>query len=154
MRRAALFVLAIPLSALAADDFFENQVRPLLASRCYACHAQTASGGLRLDSRDGLMKGGHRGVAVRAGDAEGSLLMQALRGTGGLKAMPPGVPLAATEIAIFEPSRPMTITKSLSFTGCCSNGIPLRRTRGFLAKGTWSEYAQVLLSSNEFAFID
>ena len=102
MRRAALFVLAIPLSALAADDFFENQVRSLLASRCYACHAQTASGGLRLDSRDGLMKGGHRGAAVKSGDAEGSLLMQALRGASGLKAMPPGAPLAATEIAIFE----------------------------------------------------
>ena len=25
---------------------------------------------------------------------------------------------------------------------------------GFLAKGTWAEYAQVLLSSNEFAFVD
>ena len=99
MRRAALFVLALPLWG---DDFFENQVRPLLASRCYACHAQTASSGLRLDSREGLTKGGHRGPAVKAGDAAGSLLMQAVRGTGGLKAMPPGAPLAATEIATLE----------------------------------------------------
>ena len=101
MRRVALFVLAVPLCP-AADDFFENQVRPLLASRCYACHAQTASSGLRLDSREGALKGGHRGAAIKAGDATGSLLMQAVRGSGGLKAMPPGAPLAATEIAILE----------------------------------------------------
>lgn len=48
------------------------------------------------------MKGGHRGPAIEAGDAEGSLLMQAVRGAGGLKAMPPGAPLAATEVAILE----------------------------------------------------
>src|SRR5690606_31156372 len=42
-------------------EFFENQVRPLLAQRCYACHSVRADrreGGLLLDSRPGWMEGG------------------------------------------------------------------------------------------------
>jgi hypothetical protein len=95
MRPAALLLLALPLWA---DDFFENQVRPLLASRCYSCHTQTASGGLRLDSREALSKGSRNGPVVVAGDPEGSRLIAAVKA----KAMPPGAPLAAAEIAILE----------------------------------------------------
>jgi hypothetical protein len=98
MKSAALWMLALPLCG---QDFFENQVRPLLASRCYACHTQTASGGLRLDSREALVKGGGRGPAITPGDPAASRLMQAVRGDGALK-MPPGAPLPPAEVAIFE----------------------------------------------------
>lgn len=103
MLRACL-ILALPLwsSDLSGNDFFENQVRPLLATRCYACHTQTASGGLRLDSREALLKGGSRGPAIVPGDPAASHLLQAVRGGTGLKAMPPGAPLATNEVAILE----------------------------------------------------
>ena len=40
-----------------SPDFFETKVRPVLANSCYSCHAATAMGGLRLDSRDAMVKG-------------------------------------------------------------------------------------------------
>src|SRR5262245_23222487 len=42
-------------------DFFEKKIRPVLAKNCYACHSATAKevkGGLLLDTRAGLLKGG------------------------------------------------------------------------------------------------
>ena len=48
-------------------EFFENKVRPVLAERCYNCHAASAEkikGGLRLDTRDELLKGGTTGPAI------------------------------------------------------------------------------------------
>ncbi len=100
---AALF--GLPLWATEATDFFESQVRPLLARRCYSCHTQTAMGGLRLDSREAMLKGGGRGPAIVPGDPEASLLLQAVLGAGGpggLKTMPPTGALAAAEVAVLE----------------------------------------------------
>ena len=57
-----------PSRSIPADadpDFFENKVRPILANNCYECHSDSASGGLRLDSREGLAKGGKRGIIVQ-----------------------------------------------------------------------------------------
>ncbi len=99
MRWAALFAIALPAWS---DDFFENRVRPLLAARCYACHTQTASGGLRLDSREAILKGGRQGAAVKAGDPAASRLWQAVSGSEGVKAMPPGAKLAPAEVAVLE----------------------------------------------------
>jgi len=48
-------------------EFFEKQVRPVLAERCYQCHgarAEKLKGGLMLDSRDGVLKGGKDGPVV------------------------------------------------------------------------------------------
>ena len=41
----------------AAVELFETKVRPLLAANCYACHSQSAMAGLRVDSREALLKG-------------------------------------------------------------------------------------------------
>jgi mono/diheme cytochrome c family protein len=80
------------------DDFFENQIRPLLVQRCASCHTQTASSGLRVDSRDSLLKGGEHGPAILPGNPDGSLLVQAVRQEGSLK-MPRGGKLTAREVA-------------------------------------------------------
>src|SRR5580658_5647301 len=64
-----------------SPEFFENKIRPVLATNCYNCHAASALGGLRLDNRDGMMKGGTRGSAIVPGDPEKSLLIQAVRQT-------------------------------------------------------------------------
>ncbi|HEY7157350.1 MAG TPA: PSD1 and planctomycete cytochrome C domain-containing protein [Gemmataceae bacterium] len=63
-------------------EFFENKIRPVLAARCYECHSAKATkvkGGLLLDTRDGIRKGGEKGPAVVPGSVEDSLLIQAIR---------------------------------------------------------------------------
>jgi hypothetical protein len=77
----------------AGDDFFENHIRPVLVASCYECHSgqsKNLRGELRLDSREGLLRGGNSGPAVVPGDPEGSLLMRAVRQTDAALAMPPG----------------------------------------------------------------
>ncbi len=81
-------------------EFFEKQVRPLLASRCYECHgAEAQEADLRLDSRAALITGGGSGPAVQPGKPEESLLIDAVR-HGELVQMPPDTKLADEEIAV------------------------------------------------------
>ena len=78
------FALAsILLGGLRAQEpdgaqFFESRIRPLLASRCYACHTGARSGGLRLDSRAAALEGGKSGPALVPGKPEESLLIGAI----------------------------------------------------------------------------
>ena len=55
-------------SPAASADFFETKVRPVLANNCYNCHGNSQLGGLRLDSREGMLKGGKSGPAIVPGD--------------------------------------------------------------------------------------
>src|SRR5262249_10557703 len=62
--------------------FFEAKIRPVLATQCGKCHASTAEklrGGLLVDSREGLLRGGDTGPAIVPGDIEESLLIRAIR---------------------------------------------------------------------------
>jgi cytochrome c553 len=62
-------------------DFFEARIRPLLSEHCFKCHsgrAQKLRGGLRLDSRDLLLKGGESGPAVVPGEPAQSRLIEAV----------------------------------------------------------------------------
>ncbi len=96
--RWLLFCLALRVAAQVPDaDFFEKSVRPVLAGRCQSCHgAKMEQGGLRLDSRAALLRGGARGPALVPGDPDGSLLVKAIRHDG-LK-MPLGGKLPPAEI--------------------------------------------------------
>jgi mono/diheme cytochrome c family protein len=77
----------------AAVDFFEREIRPVLAENCYSCHGPKASqSGLRLDSRAAVLKGGVRGSALSAGAPEKSWLLRSVRHQG--LQMPPGRKLA------------------------------------------------------------
>ncbi len=104
-RGAALLALAALLPAIgrsadpAAVDHFEKKVRPLLAQRCWKCHgADKPKGGLRLDSAEGVARGGNTGAVVVPGKPDDSLLIQAVRHAGELK-MPPKEKLTDREIA-------------------------------------------------------
>ncbi len=80
-------------------EFFEKEIRPLLASRCYECHsAQTATpfAGLRLDRREDLIKGGVSGPAVVPGKPEESPLIRRIQGRPAL--MPPTGALSDAQI--------------------------------------------------------
>ena len=79
--------------------FFESKIRPLLANNCYACHAGSEShGGLKLDSREAILKGNAHGPALVVGDTEKSALLKAVHYDGAIK-MPPTGKLRPEEIA-------------------------------------------------------
>jgi hypothetical protein len=62
--------------------FFENHIRPVLSAQCFACHSagsERLRGGLRLDTREDLLKGGIDGPVIIPGNPDASLLIQAIR---------------------------------------------------------------------------
>ena len=86
----------------AGIEFFEKKIRPVLTQHCYKCHSAAAAsvkGELKLDTRDGLLKGGESGASVVPGDSQSSLLMEALRFEG--LEMPPTGKLSDEQIADF-----------------------------------------------------
>ena len=91
-------LLATRATAGEPDEFFESRVRPVLANNCYVCHTDSQLGGLRLDSRDSVIKGGKSGPAVIPGDPDNSLLIQAVRQTHDRLKMPPGKKLTGAQI--------------------------------------------------------
>ncbi|NBV34717.1 MAG: hypothetical protein EBR81_13250, partial [Proteobacteria bacterium] len=73
---------AVSSPDLVQVDFFEKKIRPVLAASCYECHsakAEKLKGGLLLDTKEGLLKGGDSGQAVLPGNAAKSLLLQVMR---------------------------------------------------------------------------
>jgi len=93
----------IPLPQPTPSSFFESKVRPVLVARCDECHGESAEGGLRLDSREGLMKGGESGAVLVPGNPDASLLIQAVRQTHKKLRMPKRHgKLAADEIESLE----------------------------------------------------
>ena len=71
------------------SDFFESRVRPVFAAHCFACHGpKKQQAGLRLDSREGLLKGADSGPVVVPGQPEESPLIEAIRHDATVK-MPP-----------------------------------------------------------------
>lgn len=84
-------------------DFFESRIRPVLAEHCLECHSADSrplQGGLRLDSRAGVVQGGDSGPAAVPGQPDSSLLLKALRHDG--YEMPPAGKLADSIVADFE----------------------------------------------------
>ncbi|MBN8417620.1 MAG: hypothetical protein J0L73_01745 [Verrucomicrobia bacterium] len=85
--------------------FFENKIRPVLVEHCYECHSATAKkikGGLVLDSRAGVHKGGDTGPLLTPGDPAASLLIEAVNHLSEDTAMPPKQKLPANVIADLE----------------------------------------------------
>ncbi|MDZ4687353.1 MAG: PSD1 and planctomycete cytochrome C domain-containing protein [Planctomycetaceae bacterium] len=103
----ALAMWCIASLGHAADDpthieFFEREVRPLLADKCGKCHGAAKQwSGLRLDSRAAMLKGGEHGPAIVPGRPEESRLIEAVRQTGDVQ-MPPDGKLTDAQIAALE----------------------------------------------------
>ncbi len=107
---ALAIVFAMP-SVRAADDakaveFFEAKIRPVLVEKCVKCHSDKAEaagklrGGLKLDTRAGLMKGGETGAAVAAGKPNEGTLLKSLKYDGEIQ-MPPDGKLSDAVLADF-----------------------------------------------------
>ena len=101
--------IGIALSGPAAAEqveFFENKVRPLLVEHCYSCHSAEAEAkgklkaGLRMDSLEGLKKGGDSGPALTPGDPAKSLIVEAVNYRNEDMAMPPKAKLDDAQIQI------------------------------------------------------
>lgn len=87
----------------AQTEVFEARIRPVLAANCIGCHnASKASGGLALDSKAGLEKGGSRGTAVNPGNPDSSLLVRAISYADPLLKMPPAGKLPEAVISDFR----------------------------------------------------
>ena len=86
-------------------EFFEKKIRPVLVEHCYKCHSEKAAtsknlkGGLRLDNRAGVLKGGESGPAIVPGKPAQSLLLESLNYES--FEMPPKGKLPAAVIADF-----------------------------------------------------
>ena len=102
-------------------EFFEQKIRPVLVANCYQCHSASSKelkGELRLDTREGIRKGGEQGKAVVPGNVAASLIISALKHEDGLE-MPPKQKLADEIVADFtkwiemgapDPRRPNSST--------------------------------------------
>lgn len=93
-----LALLVLPVAAYGQVDF-TTQVHPILTKHCTSCHTgEKAQGGLELNTRAQILRGGSNGTAVVAGNSKASPLL--LRVTGEkLPRMPFGRnPLSPDEI--------------------------------------------------------
>ena len=101
----AAFVRADDAGPTAAQvQFFENRIRPILAEQCLGCHSaanRKTRGGLSMDSRDDLLRGGDRGPAIAPGDPRGSLLVAAVEHRGDVQ-MPPDGQLTREQVAALK----------------------------------------------------
>ena len=96
---AALSTARAAEPTAAESEFFEKEVRPLLVTKCGACHGDVAraKGKLRLTSRDDILRGGESGAAIVPGKPDESLLLKAVRYDGDLR-MPPAGKLTDRQI--------------------------------------------------------
>jgi hypothetical protein len=103
--------LALTATTLAADaktehaDFFEKRVRPVLVEQCYKCHSaksEKLKGGLLLDSREAMLKGGDTGPALAPGDLDKSLIIEAVRWQNKDLQMPPKNALDPSQVRDIE----------------------------------------------------
>ncbi|MFO0811399.1 MAG: DUF1553 domain-containing protein [Gemmataceae bacterium] len=109
-RLAALAVACVVLPLRANEptpeqaEFFTKHVAPVLKANCFQCHshdAKKSKGGLVVDSRDSVVKGGDSGPAVVPGKPADSLLVQAVNYDGDLQ-MPPKAKLPEADIATLK----------------------------------------------------
>lgn len=86
------------LLLLAAAPSFHSDIQPLLAKHCTGCHQPSMmSAGLDLTTYTAAMKGGRKGPAFTAGNAEDSLTVQYL-----VAAIQPRMPLGRPPLAEAE----------------------------------------------------
>ncbi|MFN9721492.1 MAG: PSD1 and planctomycete cytochrome C domain-containing protein [Planctomycetota bacterium] len=115
VRCVTLVLASVALTAAAESDesdrrtlgeaFFEKNIRPVFAQRCQSCHSEKSGkreGGLVVDSRESLLKGGDQGPAIIPGDIDQSLLLRAVRHNDPNLLMPPTERLNDETIGLLE----------------------------------------------------
>ena len=84
--------------------FYTQRVQPIFAANCNSCHAGGHHrGGLNMDTRANLLRGGHDGAVIVPGNPAQSLLIQLIRHEGPVDdpmPMPPHHKISDADIAI------------------------------------------------------
>lgn len=107
LRATSVLMLFFTCGVLHADDgvaYFEKHIRPVLIERCYSCHSsqsKSVKGGLLLDSKAGVLKGGDSSSSLNLKEPHKSLLLEVLKYDGDIK-MPPKGKLPEQDIRHFE----------------------------------------------------
>ncbi len=107
---AATAALSRPATVSAAADpapnsvaYYTQKVQPIFRENCYRCHGGiNHRGGLQIDSKAGLLKGGHDGAVLVPGSPEKSLLISLIRHEGPADdpmPMPPKSKISDADIA-------------------------------------------------------
>src|SRR6266540_3195136 len=78
-----------------------RQAVAILQTRCVVCHGKDKESGLDLRTREGLLKGGSRGAAIKPGDADESLLYRFVAGEEKPR-MPMGEELSEYQIGLLK----------------------------------------------------
>jgi len=81
-----------------------KDVQPIFTENCLGCHSgERARAGIDFSTYQSVMNGGEDGPIIKKGAPKHSLLIEALRGTNGVRQMPPRHdPLAEDKIAKIE----------------------------------------------------
>ena len=86
---AAIALMANSLGHVMADEdaakpeFYTTRVQPIFEANCGRCHlGNNRRGGLNMDTRAALLKGGHDGAVIVPGDPDKSLLVKLIRHEG------------------------------------------------------------------------
>ncbi len=130
---AICMLASLPLCYAQSDeDFFESNVRPLLVKHCQECHGEKKQeGSLRLDSRDGWMRGGDRGPTIHPGEPEKSLLIQAVKYVDSDLEMPPSKQLTDQEIAVLETWIKRGASDPRTESAITTRGMSLQKAKHF-----------------------
>jgi cytochrome c len=110
---AAVALAGVGLRGVSAEGaankpaFYTEKVKPILVSNCGKCHFDmNHKGGLAMDTKASMMKGGRDGVVIVPGDPANSLLVKLIRHEGPAedpKPMPPKSPkISDADIAVIE----------------------------------------------------
>ena len=88
-------------------EFYTTRVLPILKANCYACHGNgNHQGGLSLETRAGMLKGGLDGAVLVPGDPKKSLLVRLIWHEGPVEDPMPmpqkGAKLSDANIAVIE----------------------------------------------------
>jgi len=137
---AALLVTGVGLTPIAAwaatpeptaeqVKFFEEKVRPILATNCYKCHgSEQQKGQLRLDLRELALAGGENGPVIVPGKPEKSVLVEAIKWES--FEMPPSGKLNETQIATLTEWIRLGAPMPKDHGG--GSGVSLRKNRGVI----------------------
>ena len=104
-RFLSAFVLFGTAGSLRAEPVdYSREIKPLLAKNCVSCHGPTKqSASLRLDSFQGIQKGGHSGAVLVSGKSADSRMIQAVTGSNkDVAKMPQKGSLGSDDIALLR----------------------------------------------------
>lgn len=102
--KIARAVDAAAKSNLAEAEHFHTKILPIFREHCFRCHGEKNKGGLKLDSREGMLKGGDSEVpAIVPGDVSASELVERIRTDDEGSRMPPtGSGLSPDQTTLLE----------------------------------------------------